>query len=63
MRLLRVGNVKSPTPLTATVAPSCFQLFVGWPHLAVNACRAAMIAVRSRVVFGRHCAAGISAMP
>ena len=44
------GMSKKPTPLIETTAPSCFQLFVAWPQLEVNFLRAAMMALRSRVL-------------
>jgi hypothetical protein len=41
---------KKPTPLTVAIAPSGFQLLDGLPHFGMNFLRAALIALRARVL-------------
>jgi hypothetical protein len=47
------GMSKKPTPLMIATAPSCFHSFVGLPQLVSNFLRAATIALRSWVFFGK----------
>lgn len=53
------GMSKKPTPLMDTTAPSGCHWFVGLPHCVSNFFRTVIIALRSRALFGMHCAAGI----